>query len=41
MGLVFNNLIYKNFKKMKLDKTDKQIIKILQGFWSRIGEQHC
>ena len=32
MNLVFNNLIYKNFKKMKLDKTDKQIIKILQGF---------
>ena len=32
MELVFNNLIYKNFKKMKLDKTDKQIIKILQGF---------
>ena len=32
MDLVFNNLIYKNFKKMKLDKTDKQIIKILQGF---------
>ena len=30
MGLVFNNLIYKNFKKMKLDKTDKQIIEILQ-----------
>ena len=32
MDLVFNNLIYRNFKKMKLDKTDKQIIKILQGF---------
>ncbi len=31
MDLVFNNLIYSNFKKMKLDKTDKQIIKILQG----------
>ena len=32
MGLIFNNLIYGNLKKMKLDKTDKQIIKILQGF---------
>lgn len=32
MNLVFNNLIYRKFKKMKLDKTDKQIIKILQGF---------
>ena len=32
MDLVFNNLIYQNLKKMKLDKTDKQIIKILQGF---------
>ena len=32
MDLVFNNLIYQNLKKMKLDKTDKQIINILQGF---------
>ena len=32
MGLVFNNLSYDNFKKMKLDKTDKQIVEILQSF---------
>ena len=32
MELVFNNLSYDNFKKMKLDKTDKQIVEILQSF---------